>query len=233
MSDRRALVFGGSGTVGREVVRALAREGVATDFVYYQSAEIARELADETGQTAHCVDLLDTNAVETFMKSIQPADVFIHCAVRSGPQTIAELTPQEFSDLMAVNCRAPILAVQALAPQMKALGRGDVVFIGALSNSQSVPIPSPFASTQGALSAMAMALAKELGPDGVRVNMMSLGLLGEGLSAGLDPKLLQDYQRFSALRRLGTAEEVAKAIVWLALENTYISGKVLPVNGGI
>jgi 3-oxoacyl-[acyl-carrier protein] reductase len=83
------------------------------------------------------------------------------------------------------------------------------------------------------LSAMTMALAKELGPSGIRVNMVALGILDSGLSRELNPKLVADYKTFSALRRLGTPAEAAKAILWLALENTYMNGKVLSVNGGI
>jgi 3-oxoacyl-[acyl-carrier protein] reductase len=78
-----------------------------------------------------------------------------------------------------------------------------------------------------------MALAKELGPGGVRANVVSLGMLEEGLSREVDPKLMADYKSFSALRRLGTPAEAAKAILWLALENTYVNGRVVAVNGGI
>jgi 3-oxoacyl-[acyl-carrier protein] reductase len=83
------------------------------------------------------------------------------------------------------------------------------------------------------LAALTMALAKELGPRGIRVNMAALGVLDSGLSRDLDIKLLADYQVFSALRRCGTPAEAARAILWLALENSYMNGKVLPVNGGI
>ena len=62
---------------------------------------------------------------------------------------------------------------------------------------------------------------------------MALGPLDTGLSAQLDPTLVKDYTSFSALRRLGQPIEAARAILWLALENTYVSGKILTVNGGI
>jgi NAD(P)-dependent dehydrogenase (short-subunit alcohol dehydrogenase family) len=78
-----------------------------------------------------------------------------------------------------------------------------------------------------------MALAKELGPRGIRINLVALGVLDAGLSRELSPELLEDYKQFSALRRLGTPREAARAVLWLALHNRYMNGKVLAVNGGI
>jgi 3-oxoacyl-[acyl-carrier protein] reductase len=83
------------------------------------------------------------------------------------------------------------------------------------------------------LGAMVMAIAHELGPRGVRINMVALGILNEGLSQGLLAQSRKDYETFSALRRVGTPDEAARMIVWLALENRYIQGKIVPVNGGI
>jgi NAD(P)-dependent dehydrogenase (short-subunit alcohol dehydrogenase family) len=94
-------------------------------------------------------------------------------------------------------------------------------------------LPVHFAATQGALSAMTMALGHELGPRGVRINLVALGVLDAGISAQLASHRRRDYEKFSALRRAGTPDEAARVIAWLALENTLIQGKVVSVNGGI
>ena len=65
------------------------------------------------------------------------------------------------------------------------------------------------------------------------MNQVALGVLEDGLSRTLDAAVVQQYLKFSALRRRGTPSEVARAIAWLLLENTYVTGKVIPVNGGI
>lgn len=116
---------------------------------------------------------------------------------------------------------------------MARAGYGSIVLVGALDRTQSLPAPVPFAASQGMLAAMTMALAKELGPSGILVNMVALGILEEGLARALSPQVRADFLSFSALRRAGTPREAARAILWLALENTYMSGKVMPVNGGI
>jgi 3-oxoacyl-[acyl-carrier protein] reductase len=80
---------------------------------------------------------------------------------------------------------------------------------------------------------MARAMAKELGPRRIRVNVVVLGVLDGGLSQQMEARLVEDYRRFSAYGRRGTASEAARAILWVALHNTYMTGAVLPVNGGL
>lgn len=226
---RHALVLGGSGKVGRAVVAAFGASDVrvtATCFTH--------DAPD--GATAVRIDLRDPSAWRERLAEIaadDAPDVIVHCAATSGPDDITAVDDDAWAALFDVNVRAPFLAIQALAPVMKARNCGDVVLLGALSSGQSLPLPAAFATTQGALTSMAMATAKELGPSGVRVNVVSAGVLDGGLADGLSAETKEDYLKFSALRRIGTAAEVAKVVRWLALENTYLSGKVVPVNGGI
>lgn len=239
---RRALVFGGSGEVGSHVVRRLAAAGVQTVFTYHRAKDRAEALALELGQKAAAIDLREREAVRALVRQFdqegqdgrdgQGSTIFVHCAGVLKDLPLAEITDTSWRDAVLVNAEAAFLAVQELAPVMARQRTGQVVFVGALDRSQSVPMPVHVAASQGMLSAMTMALAKELGPSGICVNMVALGLLAHGAQR-LSPKLVSDYQRFSALRRVGTAEEAARAIAWLALENSYMSGKVLAVNGGV
>ena len=234
---RGALVFGGTGAVGSEVLKGLARAGIPTAFTWFRSAERARALATELSQRALQVDLGSAPATRAALRDLAASGLrptlFIHCAAALRSAALAELTDEDWLRAQAVNCQSAFIAVQALAPAMAEQKEGHVVLVSALDRTQSARLPVQFAASQGALSALAMALAKELGPSGVRANVVALGLLEEGLSRAIDPKLKADYTNFSALRRLGSAAEVAKAILWLALENTYINGRVIAVNGGL
>ena len=80
---------------------------------------------------------------------------------------------------------------------------------------------------------MTQALARELGRRGVRVNLVLLGALDGGISADIDPSRLADYKRYSAKQRVGTSVEAARAITRLLLSNTWMTGSVLPVTGGV
>lgn len=237
LNPPKALVFGGTGSVGEQVLRGLARANIPTAFTWNQSRDRAHALASELSMRPVQVELSDAAATRAALRVLREEgfapNLFIHCAGVNPGASLGDITDEKWSQAMAVNCHSAFIACQELAPAMAQAGEGHVVLVGALDRTQSAPSPVHFAASQGALSAMAMAMAKELGPKGVRVNVVALGLLDSGLSREVGEKLKSDYKGFSALRRLGRPEEAAKAILWLALENTYMNGKVLPVNGGI
>lgn len=229
----RALVFGGSGTVGAEVVRGLAARGVRGLFTYLRAEDRAAALARETGFVARQVDLSDARALAAFLGELAAPDVFVSCAAVARGGAMAETSDGDWDAAVAVNGRAPFVACRALAPAMAAAGGGSIVLVGALDRTQSLPLPVAFAATQGMLPALAMALAHELGPAGIRVNAVALGPLDAGLSRVLHPTRVEEYRQYSALQRLGKPAEVVAAILWLALDARYMNGKVLAVNGGI
>jgi 3-oxoacyl-[acyl-carrier protein] reductase len=233
----RALVFGGTGAVGSEVLRGLAQADVSTVFGWHRSREKAEALSAELGARALQVDLSDPQATRAALRQLRDSgfvpNLFIHCAGVNRPAALADVDDDNWRVTNQVNCHAALIALQELAPAMAAEKEGHVVLVGALDRAQSLPMPIAFAASQGALAALTMAAAKELGRDGIRVNLVTLGLLEGGLSAQMAPALVKDYISFSALRRLGQPGEAARAILWLALENTYMSGKILAVNGGI
>lgn len=231
MSRTQALVLGGTGAVGQAVLRGLKAREVPAQFTYLSSDAAAAQLQAELGFAGHRVDL--RGDMRPFLASVQAPDVVIHCAAQRASPPLARLTDADWDAAIAVQGRSTVQLCQALAPAWAKAGEAHVVLVGALDRTQSLPLPPAFAASQGMLPALAMSLAKELGPQGTRVNVVALGLLDEGLGQQLPERLRKDYASFSALKRPGLAAEAARAILWLALDNTYMSGKVLQVNGGI
>ncbi|CAN5918093.1 hypothetical protein BH11MYX2_BH11MYX2_19690 [soil metagenome] len=212
------------------VLRELARRGVPAVFTYFRSEEKANVLALELGHTAVRVDLADAAATTVALDAQESIDVVIHCASVSAGLALPEIEISAYQHAMAVNVQSAFLACQWVAKRARSC---DVVLVGGLDRAQSLPLPVHFAATQGALSALVMATAHEVGRHDIRVNLVALGPLDGGLSSNLAANRRKDYETFSALRRPGTADEAAKMITWLALENTYIQGKVVSANGGI
>ena len=234
---RRALVLGGTGAVGSAVMRALSAAAIPLHFTYHENEEKARTLAEETGAAAHRVDLRDVSALPALASALEQRgeapDVVVHCAGALRVSSLDAATDEDWEATMTIHGRAAFQVCRDFGKRMAARGRGDIVLVSALDRTQSLPIPATFAASQGLVAALAMAAGKDLGSRGVRVNVVALGLLDAGIGTALDPKLVADYKNLSALRRLGTPEEAARTIAWVALQNTYSNGKVLSVNGGI
>jgi 3-oxoacyl-[acyl-carrier protein] reductase len=110
---------------------------------------------------------------------------------------------------------------------------GNMVFTVTLDGLRPVPAPAHFAATQGALSGLVRALAKELGPANIRVNLVAAGVLETGVSNSLPAPLRAAYTKFSAMGRVGKTSEVAAGIVRLGVHNTVMTGAVLHFDGGI
>jgi 3-oxoacyl-[acyl-carrier protein] reductase len=237
VNDRKALVLGGTGAVGSAVVRELSRSEIRAAFTYHRNEERARALADEHGARPIHLDLLDRAALPRLAASLESEgllpDVVIHCAGVVRPARIDDATDADWDETMSTHARAAFQLLRDFGGRLAKRGRGDIVLVSALDRAQSLPMPATFAASQGTVATLAMAAAKDLGPRGVRVNVVALGLLDAGIGTELDPKLAEDYRSFSALRRLGTPDEAAKTIAWIALHNTYLNGKVVSVNGGI
>ncbi|MBK9261769.1 MAG: SDR family oxidoreductase [Polyangiaceae bacterium] len=233
---RSALVIGGTGYVGREVVRAFAREGIGVVFTYHRHADVARTLEAETGARSFPTNLTNPNEIrELFSRldehSLVP-DILIHCAVLACRSSIADVTDSYHDELYAVNVRSILVAVQSFVSRLGGRG-GDVVLTASQAGITKLPASVPFAATQSARLGMTHALAKELGSADVRVNLVLLGVLDGGITAQIEQAQLEDYQRFSALSRRGTSVEAARAIVRLALTNRWMTGSILPVTGGL
>lgn len=233
LAQRRVLVLGGTGAVGRAVLKSLAAKGVAADFTYHENRDLAQALAAEYGFKGHRVDFRDPQGYGELFAALE-ADVLpntlIQCAAQSAALGLAAIDLQTWSSTFAINVDSSYRVCQWFLQQD---GPADVVLLSGLDRGQSLPLPVHFAASQGAVTAMSMALAHEFASADKRINSVVLGVLDEGLAAGLDPKTIAAFETFSALRRKGSAEEAARAIVWLALENDYMNGKVMTLNGGL
>lgn len=233
----RALVLGGTGHVGRAVVTALAQRDIPTTFTYHEGQEAALGLGEACPRArGHRVDLRQPGALSDFIAALDdpPPQLFIHCAGTGRWSGLGDIGPGQLQEVLAVSVQAALEGAQALAPRLAGASLpGAFVFVTPITGARGIPAPAHLAAAQGGLQAMARALARELGPQRIRVNAVMLGLLDGGISAGLDPELVSLYTRFNALGRLGTAREAAELITWIALEDRWATGTVVSATGGI
>lgn len=251
MNKPRALVFGGSGALGRVVCEALARDGARVAFTYHRGSTVAQALLSHLPDgLARCLDVRSVPDVEQSVDEVASAfggiDAFVQCAgvgvtrdVRgddSGAarhELMTDVDEEGFRHLMDVNVKSTFFAVRRVARVMARNGGGNVVLLGSIDGVKAVPAPVHYAATKGALAAMAGAMAKELGGQQVRVNLVAPGILEGGLSRNLPADLRDEYVRHCGLKRVGRFEEIAALVVWLGLRNTYVNGRTILVDGAL
>jgi len=226
---KRVVVLGGSGALGRVIVRELRAAG-AHVFASY----LTREIAPAERLVPFRVDLADAAALHETVRALGPVDALVHAAAVPSTCTpprfdaLDEVDSDGFDRMMAINVKSALIATRAVDMTV-----GNVVFIGSIDGVKGVPAPAPYAASKAALCGLATALAKELGPRGTLVNVVAPGVLESGLSSLLPDRLRKEYLKHCARKRLGKHEEVASLVTFLALENTYLDGRTVTVDGGL
>jgi 3-oxoacyl-[acyl-carrier protein] reductase len=243
----RTLVLGGSGSLGRVVCTTLGELGSRVAFTYHSNRAAADQLLASLPEArAWALDLTSAGdigrVVEAAAGALGGLDALVHCAAlgltpgdplhdcpRQGLEDVSALG---WDTLMAVNVRSAFFACQAAAPPLRRAG-GNIVLVGSVDGVKPVPSPIPYCTSKAALVGMAMAMAKELGKDGIRVNVVAPGILESGLSRTLPKALLEEYLRHCGLKRLGQAAEAANLIAWLARHNTYVTAQTIVLDGAL
>jgi len=177
LKDRLVVVTGGGSGIGAALTEGFARQGarvVFVDFSVEESRALEASLADLTpAPIFHECDLRDLGAVKTVFDSVIAAhgtiDVLVNNAARDDRHELAEVTPEYWDERIATNLRHLYFATQAAAKGMRAQGRGVVLNMGSISWHLGLPELSIYEVAKAGIEGMTRALARELGPDGVRV----------------------------------------------------------------
>jgi NAD(P)-dependent dehydrogenase (short-subunit alcohol dehydrogenase family) len=249
MSDPvRCLVFGGSGALGSAVCRAVHAGGGRLAFTYHAGRASAEELRCELpGAIVLQADLASMveveRAVEGAADVLRGLDAFVHCAAlclspgdprpNDSNQRMEDVSEPGWDRIMAVNVQSAFFGCRYVAPHLRREGGGNIVLVGSINTIKPLPSPVHYATSKGALVGMTRALARELGPDKIRVNLVTPGLLETGIANSLPARLRQEYIRHCGLGRVGTMDEIAAVIAWLVQANTYVTGQSLVMDGAL
>jgi pteridine reductase len=239
LEGRTVLITGGARRVGAGIARVLHAAGANLVLHYRSSAEDAATLAAElnalregSAVTAEC-DLLDVAQLPALVaravQSFGGLDVLINNASTFYPTPLGDITEIDWEDLIGTNLKAPLfLAQAALAPLREREGLVlNVADIHGLRPLRRYPV---YSIAKAGLIMLTRALAREFGPQ-VRVNAVAPGPV-MWPADGLDEQLQQEIISRTALKRPGSAEEVARACLYFASDASYVTGQVLAVDGG-
>ena len=226
-----AVITGGSRGIGAAAVEAFAARGDRVYFLYEKEHAAAAAVAEKTGATAICCDVADGQAVGEAFRQIGPVDVLV-CNAGICQYGLMSMTSEETWDrVFAVNVKGIYHCVNAAMESFLQKQKGCVITVSSMWGQVGASCEAAYSASKGAVIALTQALAKELGPSGIRVNCVAPGVILTDMCAGIDPEILEEMAQEAPVGRNGKPEDVAKAMVFLA-DAEFITGQVLPVNGG-
>ena len=244
MSGKKTvLITGASRGIGAAAAREFARAGWAVAVNYCRSGDRAQALVDglrREGHTALAVraDVSDREQVRSMVDNVLEnfcqLDTLVCNAGVGLTGMFCDMTQEQWRRLFAVNVEGVIHCVQAVLPHMVHRKWGRIVTLSSMWGVTGGSCEAGYSATKGAVIALTRALAKELGPSGITVNCVAPGVIDTEMNANLGPEDLAALSDETPLGRVGTPEEVARAVLFLAGEGgDFITGQVLQPNGGL
>ncbi|QXV63233.1 SDR family oxidoreductase [Amycolatopsis sp. TNS106] len=211
---KTALVTGASRGIGAAIARRLEQDGMTV-------------LRQDSSQA----DLSTMAGVDKALEGIDSLDILVNNAAAQPAGPIETDTPESFDRLMAVNVKAPYFLIQR-APLNDG---GRIVNVSSVATRMANPAQTSFAMTKGALETMSRTLAHQLGPRGITVNVVAPGATRTADNGRIfTPELEAAIKTLTAHRRLGTAEDVADVVAFLASDDArWVTGQVIEASGGL
>ena len=241
LTEKVALVTGGSRGIGAAIAKRLAADGANVAITYTNGADAAASVVKEierAGQKAIAIqaDAADADAVEAAVEktvaTFGQLDVLVNNAGTAIPKRFEETTLEELDRLISINVRGAFVATQAALKHMQSGGR--IIMIGS-SVGERVMTPGlvPYSATKGAVKMFTQGLSREVGIRGITVNNIQPGPIDTDLNPAAGDWAVPQ-KAFTALGRYGHVDEVAALVTFVAgPESSYITGANLTVDGGM
>lgn len=240
--EKIALVTGSSRGIGRAIAAQLARDGWAVCINYLERRDCAEELAARlTAEGCRVMvrqaDVADKAAVDAMVHDIQtvfgPVSLLVNNAGIAGQCLFQDVTPELWHRYFGVNIDGAYHTIQAVLPHMLHEHEGCIINISSIWGLRGASCEATYSATKHALIGLTRSLAAELGPTGIRVNCVAPGVIRTDMLDALPAEALPMLAQETPMGRLGTPEDIAHAVAFLADEKaSFITGQVLTSDGG-
>ncbi len=243
LKGKTALITGGTRGIGRGIVEYFAAEGCDVAFTYRASGEAADTLIESLkGSTANVIgiksDASSYTEAEELIKEVIKAfgkiDILINNAGITRDTLMLRMSEAHWDDVLTVNLKSAFnLTKHVLRPMMKQRG-GSIINISSVVGVFGNAGQANYAASKAGMIGFTKSIAKEVGSRNIRCNAIAPGFIATEMTDELDEKTIQNYLSGIPLKRLGTAEDVAQACLYLASDHSaYVTGQVLSVCGGM
>jgi NAD(P)-dependent dehydrogenase (short-subunit alcohol dehydrogenase family) len=243
LEDRVAVVTGAGRGIGLGIARAFAREGARVaicDVAADLAEQAAAEIAAAGGQAlAFPMDVTRRDQIQQVVDQVlhrwSRIDILVNNAGIYEVLPFEEITEAQWDRLLTVNLKGAFLCCQAIVPAMKRQGSGRIVNIASSAGKAGGTLAGAhYSVSKAGLICLAKQLARELGAFGITVNAVAPGRIDTPMIHIASEQENEDFVRRTPLGRLGTAEDVASAVLFLASDGaSFITGEIVDVNGGL
>ena len=240
---RTALVTGGSRGIGRAIAVRLAQEGCDVAIVYAgneQAAQQTAQMVEECGGRSLCLrcDVADPEqsrrAVEQVLESFGGIDVLVNNAGIVRDSLVVSMTEEEFEQVIRTNLNGAFYMTKNTCRQFIRRRSGRIINISSVSGIMGNAGQANYAAAKAGLIGLTKSVAKELAGRNITCNALAPGFIRTDMTEAMPEKILAGVQEQIPCRRMGTPEEIAAAVAFLAGEQAgYITGQVLCVDGGL
>lgn len=242
MAGQVALVTGAARGIGRAIAAELSREGYALCVNYLRSAEAAETLTTELNTiggraVALRADVSDSGEAAALLarteEALGPVTLLVNNAGIAGQTLFQDVSDEEWARFLAVNLTGPRNMIRSVLPGMIHRKNGCIVNIASIWGLQGASCEAAYACTKAGVVSLTRSLALELGPSGIRVNCVAPGVIDTEMVRPLGTNTLRSLAEATPLGRLGTPEDVAHAVAFLASDRAaFLTGQILTVDGG-
>lgn len=234
----KVLIIGGSRGIGAEAVRLFRSAGHDVVFTYHRSELDADSLRQETGATPVRCDVKYSDsvriAVEKAVSVLGQIDVLICNAAIADFSLINEIKESRWEEIIDTDLNGVFYCVRYVLPSMISRKNGCIITVGSMWGQVGASCEVAYSAAKAGVIGLTKALAKEVGPSGVRVNCVSPGMIDTEMNASVDEASVEAIKDETPLCRTGDPAEVAKTMLFLASDDaSFITGQVIAVNGGL
>jgi 3-oxoacyl-[acyl-carrier protein] reductase len=240
---KNAVVTGGSRGIGAAIAKELAEAGADVLLTYRDNKAAADKIVAEIAAKgrralALAMDVTDRASVEkaaAAARGFGPISILVNNAGVNKPTDFDQVTDQDWDFVLNTNLKGPFVVAQLFLPLLKEAGGGAIIHIGSVSGQYGGPRTAHYAASKAGLISLGQVIARFGAPFNIRSNIVAAGLIASEMAAGgLAAASVQKAAENILLKRMGTTQEVADAVVFLASDaSSYVTAQTLNVNGGL
>lgn len=238
--EKKIIITGASRGIGREIAKTLAREGYTIIANYNKSEREAQKLKKELQEENKEIDIYKANIaneeetqemIKYVIKKYKKIDVLINNAGIDKIQLVTEVTKKDWNEIINTNLYGTFYISQQAAKNMIQNKQGKIINISSIWGQIGASMEVVYSISKAGVDGLTKALAKELGPSGIQVNSIAPGFIKTEMNSNFNEQEINEIKDEIPLQKLGECTDIAKCVKWL-IEDNYVTGQVIAINGG-